>query len=162
MPREFTRSLSHRLDLMSPLPVAEAVDGEAVLENHVYLAPGGFHMTLKTDPESGAAAISLDASPTIWGVRPAADPLFVSASEAFGADAIGVILTGMGRDGAEGLRRIRVAGGKALIQDRDSSIIYGMPQAAMETAGADRVAAVRDIARAINDLCRSKKRGIGG
>jgi len=162
MPREFTRSLSHRLDLMSSLPVAEAVDGEAVLENHVYLAPGGFHMTMRNDPDSGAATISLDTSPTIWGVRPAADPLFVSASEAFGAEAIGVILTGMGRDGAEGLRRIRAAGGKAVIQDRDSSIIYGMPQAAMETAGADRVAAVRDIARAIRDLCRSKKRGIGG
>ena len=160
MPREFTRSLSHRLDLMSALPVAEAVDGEAVLENHVYLAPGGLHMTLRSD--SGAAAISLDTSPTVWGVRPAADPLFVSAAESFGADAIGVILTGMGRDGAEGLRRIRAAGGKAVIQDRDSSIIFGMPQAAMETAGADRVAAVRDIARAINDLCRSRKRGTGG
>src|SRR4030088_438787 len=113
MPREFTRSLSHRLDLMSPLPVAEAVDGEAVLENHVYLAPGGFHMTMRNDPDSGAATISLDTSPTIWGVRPAADPLFVSASEAFGANAIGVVLTGMGRDGAEGLPRIRPAGGKA-------------------------------------------------
>ena len=160
MPREFTRSLSHRLDLMSPLPVAEAVDGEAVLENHVYLAPGGFHMTVTGD--SGAATISLDTSPTIWGVRPAADPLFVSAAEAFGGDAIGVILTGMGRDGAEGLRRVRAAGGIAVIQDRDSSIIYGMPQAAMAIAGADRVAAARDIAGVIRDLCRSRKRGIGG
>jgi two-component system chemotaxis response regulator CheB len=159
MPGEFTRSLSHRLDLMSPLPVAEATDGEAVLENHVYLAPGGFHMTVTG--VSGAATISLDTSPTIWGVRPAADPLFASAADAFGANAIGVVLTGMGRDGAEGLRRIRAAGGKAVIQDRDSSIIYGMPQAAMEAAGADRVAAARDIARAIKDLCRSTKRGIG-
>jgi two-component system chemotaxis response regulator CheB len=68
----------------------------------------------------------------------------------------------MGRDGAEGLRRIRAAGGKGVIQDRDSSIIYGMPQAAMEAAGADRVAAARDIARAIKDLYRSRKGGIGG
>jgi two-component system, chemotaxis family, protein-glutamate methylesterase/glutaminase len=160
MPREFTRSLSHRLDLMSPLPVAEATDGEAVLENHVYLAPGGFHMTVTGD--AGDAKVKLDTSPTIWGVRPAADPLFVSAAEAFGAKAIGVVLTGMGRDGAEGLRRIRAAGGKAVVQDRDSSIIYGMPQAAMETAGADQVAAARDVARAIKDLCRSTRRGIGG
>jgi two-component system chemotaxis response regulator CheB len=159
MPAEFTRSLSHRLDLMSPLPVAEAIDGETVLENHVYLAPGGFHMTLAGD--SGAATISLDTSPTIWGVRPAADPLFGSAADAFGANAIGVVLTGMGRDGAEGLRRIRAEGGKAVIQDRDSSIVYGMPQAAMEAAGADRVAPARDIARVIRDLCRSKRRGIG-
>ena len=159
MPREFTRTLSHRLDLMSPLPVAEAADGEAVLENHVYLAPGGCHMTVTAD--AGTAAIHLDTSPTVWGVRPAADPLFVSVAEGFGADAIGVVLTGMGRDGAEGLRRIREAGGTAVVQDRDSSIIYGMPQAAMAIAGADRVAAARDIARVIRDLCRSKKRGIG-
>jgi two-component system chemotaxis response regulator CheB len=160
MPREFTRSLSHRLDLMSPLPVAEAVDEEPILENHVYLAPGGFHMTVTGD--SGAATIKLDTSPTIWGVRPAADPLFAAAADVFGADAIGVILTGMGRDGAEGLRRIRAAGGRAIIQDRDSSIIYGMPQAAMEAAGADRVVSARDMARAIKDLCRSRKRAIGG
>jgi two-component system chemotaxis response regulator CheB len=159
MPREFTRSLSHRLDLMSPLPVAEAVEREPVLENHVYLAPGGFHMTVTSD--SGTATIHLDTSPTIWGVRPAADPLFVSVAETFGGDAIGVVLTGMGRDGAEGLRRIREAGGSAVIQDRESSIIYGMPQAAMAAAGADRVAAARDIARVIRDLCRSRKRGIG-
>ncbi len=160
MPREFTRSLSHRLDLMSPLPVAEATDGEAVLENHVYLAPGGFHM--RVTGGLPAATISLDTSPNVWGVRPAADPLFISAADAFGVNAIGVVLTGMGRDGAEGLRRIRAAGGKAVVQDRDSSIIYGMPLAAMETAGADRVVAVGDMARAIRDLCRSTKRGIGG
>jgi two-component system chemotaxis response regulator CheB len=160
MPREFTRSLSHRLDLMSPLPVAEATDGEAVLENHVYLAPGGFHMTVTGN--SGAATITLDTSPTVWGVRPAADPLFASAADTFGANAIGVILTGMGRDGAEGLRLIRAAGGKAVIQDRESSIIYGMPQAAMETAGADRVVAANEMARVIRDLCRATKRGIGG
>jgi two-component system, chemotaxis family, protein-glutamate methylesterase/glutaminase len=158
MPREFTRSLSHRLDLMSPLPVAEATDGETVLENHVYLAPGGFHMTVIGG--SAAATIGLDTSPTIWGVRPAADPLFASAAEVFGVSAIGVILTGMGRDGAEGLRLIRAAGGRAVVQDRESSIIYGMPQAAMEMAGADRVVAAADMARAIKDLCRTTKRGI--
>ncbi len=159
MPREFTRSLSHRLDLMSPLPVAEAVDGEPVLEDHVYVAPGGFHMTVAGDRAS--ATIQLDTSPTLWGVRPAADRLFVSVAEVFGENVVGVILTGMGRDGAEGLRRIRATGGAAVVQDRDSSIIYGMPQAAMAIAGADRVAPAREIARAVGDLCRKKKRGIG-
>jgi two-component system chemotaxis response regulator CheB len=159
MPGEFTRTLSHRLDLMSPLPVAEAVDGEAVLENHVYIAPGGFHMTVRG--VAGSSTIHLDTSATIWGVRPAADPLFESAAEIFGSAAIGVILTGMGRDGAEGLRRIRAAGGTAVLQDRDSSIIYGMPQAALAIAGADQIAPARDIARVIKDLCRSKKRGVG-
>jgi two-component system chemotaxis response regulator CheB len=160
MPREFTRTLSHRLDVMSRLAVSEAKDSEPVRENHAYVAPGGYHMRL--DGEPGNATIRLDTSPTVWGVRPAADPLFASAAEIFGAAAIGVVLTGMGRDGADGLRQIREAGGKAVVQDRDSSIIYGMPQAALASAGADHVAAAQDIAGVIRDLCRTHKRGIGG
>jgi two-component system chemotaxis response regulator CheB len=117
---------------------------------------------MRVDGETGDGTIRLDTSATIWGVRPAADPLFASVAELFGASAIGVILTGMGRDGAEGLRKIRDAGGVGVVQDRDSSIIYGMPRAALALAGADHVAAVRDMPRLIRDLCRAKKRGIGG
>jgi two-component system, chemotaxis family, protein-glutamate methylesterase/glutaminase len=145
---------------MSHLPVAEATDGEPVLENHVYLAPGGFHMTVTGGP--GDSAVRLDTSPTVWGVRPAADPLFASVAESFGDAVIGVVLTGMGRDGAEGLRRIRAAGGTAVIQDEESSIVYGMPQAALELAGADRVVGVHDLARVLRNICRSRRRGIGG
>jgi two-component system chemotaxis response regulator CheB len=159
MPKEFTRTLAHRLDLMSPLPVVEGTHGEVVLENHVYLAPGGFHMTI--EGVTGSATLTLDTSPTVWGVRPAADPLFASVADIFGREAIGVVLTGMGRDGADGLRRIRAAGGLAVLQDRDSSIVYGMPQAALEIAGADRVASVRELARVIRELCVAKHRGIG-
>lgn len=151
MPREFTRSLAQRLNLLSPLRVAEAVDGEPVMENRVYMAPGGYHMTLTG--VAGASAIHLDNSPTIWGVRPAADPLFASVAEIFGNAAIGVILTGMGRDGAEGMHRIRAAGGLSVIQDRASSIIYGMPQAALAAAGADRIAPALGIANVIRELC---------
>jgi two-component system chemotaxis response regulator CheB len=160
MPGEFTRTLSHRLDAMSPLPVREAEHGEELRENQVYLAPGGFHM--RVAGEAGNAVIHLDTGPTIWGVRPAADPLFISVAEVFGAAAVGVILTGMGRDGAEGLRCIRDAGGLGVVQDKDSSIIYGMPQAALAHAGADRVAAAQEMPRAIRELCRTKRRTIGG
>ncbi|MEO8910992.1 MAG: chemotaxis-specific protein-glutamate methyltransferase CheB [Gemmatimonadaceae bacterium] len=160
MPREFTRTLARRLDLMSHLPVAEAIDGETLLENHVYLAPGGFHLTVTGEP--GSATVRLDSLPTIWGVRPAADPLFASVADTFGDAAIGVVLTGMGRDGAEGLRRVRAAGGTAVVQDQDSSIVYGMPLAALQLAGADKIAGVHELARIIRNICRSRMRGIGG
>lgn len=155
MPREFTRTLSHHLAAMSRLPVSEAEDGEPIRENHVYLAPGGFHMRAGRDAVD--ATIRLDTTATVWGVRPAADPLFTSVAALFGPAAIGVILTGMGRDGAEGLRQIRDAGGTAVIQDRDSSIIYGMPQAALTLAGADRVAAAQEMAGVIAELCAAKR-----
>jgi two-component system chemotaxis response regulator CheB len=160
MPGEFTKLLAERLDTISVLWVAEAMDGKLLRENRVYLAPGGSHMTLSGEP--GNVSIRLDTSPTMWGVRPAADPLFFSVADMFGRSAIGVVLTGMGRDGAEGLRRIRGAGGTAIVQDRESSIIYGMPQAALAAAGADRIASVNEIAPLIRDLCVRMTGGIGG
>jgi two-component system, chemotaxis family, protein-glutamate methylesterase/glutaminase len=159
MPREFTKLLAARLDMISTLWVGEAINGKELLENRVYVAPGGLHLTL--GGESGNASIRLDNSPAIWGVRPAADPLFFSVADIFGRSAVGVVLTGMGRDGAEGLRRIRAAGGKAIVQDRESSVIYGMPQAALAAAGADRIAPVSEIAPLISDLCAARSREIG-
>jgi two-component system chemotaxis response regulator CheB len=151
MPRDFTRSLAHRLDLLSPMVVREAEDGEPVLENRVYVAPGGYHLILTGSP--GAGQLRLDTSAAIWGVRPAADPLFASIADTFGSAAIGIVLTGMGRDGAEGLRKIRGAGGRGVIQDRESSIIYGMPQAALALAGADHISAASQMAQLILTLC---------
>ncbi len=148
MPAGFTRSLAARLASMSHLPVTEATDSERVAANHVYLAPGGRHMSVVSDLHGGHR-IRLDDGPTIWGVRPAADLLFSSVSRSFGSRIVGVVLTGMGRDGAEGLRAIREAGGAAVVQDRSTSTIFGMPQEAFKTAGADRVAALTDVAKAI-------------
>jgi two-component system chemotaxis response regulator CheB len=86
--------------------VAEAIEGKLLRENRVYVAPGGYHMTVTGGP--GNATIQLDNNTApMWGVRPAADPLFFSVAGTFGAAAVGVVLTGMDRDGAEGLKRIR-------------------------------------------------------
>ena len=147
MPAGFTKSLAQRLHALSKLPVSEAEAGEPILSDRVYLAPGGRHMSV-TGPV-GAATIALDDSAPIWGVRPSADPLFRSVAERFRADAIAVVLTGMGRDGADGTRAIRANGGRAVLQDRATSTIFGMPNAALQTAGADRVAALGEIAPAI-------------
>ena len=155
MPRGFTASLAQRLDSMSGLPVAEARHGEPVRHGRAYLAPGGVHMRVVRG-ELGVT-ISLDSTPPIWGVRPAADPLFRSAVRAFAPDIIGVVLTGMGRDGADGLRVIRESGGAAVVQDRDTSIIYGMPQAALAAAGADRVLPLGQIAGAIAQLVDQRR-----
>jgi two-component system chemotaxis response regulator CheB len=150
MPAGFTKSLAQRLDTVSPIRIDEAEDGEPVVHGRVYLAPGGFHMTVRDNGEG--PAIALDTSPSVWGVRPAADLLFRSAAALFGASTVAVVLTGMGRDGAEGTRVVREAGGLALIQDRESATIFGMPQAAIQCAGADRVASLQDIGTVIAEF----------
>ena len=156
MPHEFTKLLASRLDAMSQLWVGEAISGKTLRENRVYIAPGGQHMRIRGPV--GNATIHLDNSPPMWGVRPAADPLFFSVAETFGSAAIGIVLTGMGRDGAEGLKRIRDAGGGAVVQDRESSVIYGMPQAALAAAGADCVVTAEEMAPAIVELLSTKMR----
>jgi two-component system chemotaxis response regulator CheB len=158
MPAGFTKSLAQRLNGMSAIRIDEAEAGEPVRHGRVYVAPGGFHMTVaearhsERGVETSRPTIALDTSPPLWGVRPAADRLFHSAAAVFGASTVAVVLTGMGRDGADGTRSIRQAGGRALVQDRDTATIFGMPHAALQHAGADRVVALDDIGPAIGDM----------
>lgn len=150
MPAGFTKSFAQRLDTMSPLRIDEAEDGEPIVHGRGYVAPGGFHMSVVDD--GTGPRIALDNSPPVWGVRPAADVLFRSAATTFGAGTLGVVLTGMGRDGAEGGRAIRTAGGRLIVQDRESAAIYGMPHAARELAGADRVVSLSEMGANITEL----------
>lgn len=150
MPAGFTKSLAERLNQMSDVTVHEAADGAVLRPGLVFVAPGGRHLQL--EPGVDGVVCRLDDTPTVWGVRPAADVLFRSAARLYGASVLGVVLTGMGRDGAEGLARIREAGGMGIVQDQATSTIWGMPHAALDTAGADAVLPLSAIGPAIARL----------
>ncbi len=155
MPPEFLFSLASRLTQIGRIPVKVASQNEPILGGRMYLAPGNRHMTVTM--QNDAAVLRIEDGPAICGVRPSADPLFSSAATFFGERLVGVVLTGMGHDGAEGLRSVRSAGGGAIVQDRASSIIYGMPRAALASAGADRVVAPRLVGSAVSDLLSMKR-----
>lgn len=158
MPEGFTASLARRLNGLSALRVCEARDGELLRPDVVYIAPGGSHMRVL--PTVDGPRLTLDQSAAVWGVRPAADPLFTSAVEVFGHRCVGVVLTGMGRDGAEGMRRVRAAGGRALVQDPAQAVIPGMPDAALRHAGADAIVSLGDAATAVAEAVRRVERGV--
>ncbi|MFQ6689770.1 chemotaxis response regulator protein-glutamate methylesterase, partial [Bordetella pertussis] len=152
----FTRSFAQRLDALCAVTVREASDGERVLPGHVYLAPGGeTHMRLG---RSGANyVIGLQASEPVNRHRPSVDVLFHSAAEAAGGNAIGVILTGMGKDGAAGLLAMKRAGARTMAQDEASCVVFGMPREAIALGAADEVVPLADISERI--LTRLGDRG---
>lgn len=145
MPPNFTASLAQRLADMSVLPVLEAQDGEALRADHVYVAPGGLHLLCARAQET--IVVDLRRDPPLHGVRPAADRTFMSVASHFGPRTLGIVLTGMGRDGAEGLRMVRAVGGWTAAQDEASSVIYGMPRLAAPHA--DRILPLDRVADAI-------------
>lgn len=150
MPAGFTAGFAGRLHAISRLAVQEAMHGEPLQAGHVYVAPGGFHLRVGGTPRT--PSVLLDPEPSEWGVRPAADRLFKSAAQCYGAACLGVVLTGMGRDGADGLLAIRQSGGLAVVQERTSCVIPAMPDAALRVAGADEVVTLCDMHGAIERL----------
>jgi two-component system, chemotaxis family, protein-glutamate methylesterase/glutaminase len=144
IPRGFTKSLAERLDARSAIPVREARDGEAVVPGHVLLAPAGIHM--KVARRRDAVEVVLDEEPRDALHRPSADVLMASAAKAYGPLSLGVVLTGMGSDGTEGLRAIREKGGLTLAEAEETCVIYGMPKAAIDAGVVHRVVPLERVA----------------
>ncbi len=145
MPEGFTKSFAARLDSLSKVSVKEAVHGERVLPGHAYLAPGHSHLLLK---RSGANYVTeLSQGPPVNRHRPSVDVLFRSAANCAGKNALGVILTGMGKDGAAGMLEMKQAGAWNVAQDEASCVVFGMPKEAIATGGVDEVLPLREIPR---------------
>lgn len=153
MPAGFTKAFAERLNGASKLKVIEAYEGVAVEKNVVYVAPGGYHMIIGADKK-----IHLNDGPPIWGVKPAVDKLFISASAVFSSHLLSVILTGMGRDGAAGTIEIKNSGGITISEDESTCTIYGMPKAAYETGKVDMVLPLHNIAAEIENLVSNSRR----
>ena len=147
MPMGFTKAFADRLNLNSKLKVVEAQNGDCVEKNVVYIAPGGFHMEVGSDKR-----IHLNTDPTLWGVRPAVDKLFISATKVYGSKLLSVILTGMGRDGADGTVAVKENGGTTMAEHASTCIIYGMPKAAFESGKVDDVVLLDNMAQEITKV----------
>jgi two-component system chemotaxis response regulator CheB len=144
MPAGFTRSLADRLGQRSAVPVREAEDGEVVPRGSVLIAPGGIHMKVRR--RGGQARVWLDEEPRSALHRPSVDVLMAAVAHTYGARCMGVVLTGMGTDGVEGLRAIREAGGRTLAESQETCVIYGMPKAALEAGVVERAVPLPRVA----------------
>lgn len=155
MPQTFTKSFAERLDRLSPAQVSEAKEGDALETGRVYLAPGG-PAHLEVVPGARGLRCRLRPGDTVSGHRPSIDVLFSSVAKVAGARAVGVILTGMGRDGADGLLAMRRAGARTLGQDAGSCIVYGMPKVAFELGAVEKQVSLGSISNELISLTRSK------
>jgi two-component system, chemotaxis family, protein-glutamate methylesterase/glutaminase len=145
MPESFTNSFARRLDSLSEVSVKEAMDGDPVLRGHVLIAPGGKHLMLER--QGARYHVAVREGPLVSRHRPSVDVLFRSAARAAGSNAVGIIMTGMGDDGARGLLEMKQAGARTFAQDEATSIVFGMPKEAIARGAADKVVALGQIAR---------------
>jgi two-component system chemotaxis response regulator CheB len=151
MPENFTAAFSKRLDSICQVTVKEARDNDTVLRGQALIAPGNKHMLLK---RSGARYyVEVKDGPLVRRHRPSVDVLFRSGARYAGKNAVGVIMTGMGDDGAEGMREMKESGAYTIAQDEASCVVFGMPQEAIKLGGVDRVLPLDDIAREVLRVC---------
>ncbi len=147
MPPHFTRSLAERLDAKSALHVAEAEDGMPVEPGRVLIAAGGRHLVFRSGARGMIARTPEEPTDTLH--RPSVDVMFASANERYGGRVLGLVMTGMGKDGLEGARAIKESGGRIVAQDEETSVVYGMPRAVAEANLADCVLPMSDLADAL-------------
>jgi two-component system chemotaxis response regulator CheB len=144
MPEKFTKSYADRLDRACQIQVREAVHGDRILPGHALIAPGNFHM--KAVRHGAQYAVEIEQTEPVNRHRPAVDVLFRSCADQLGCNAVGVILTGMGADGADGLVAMRRAGARTIAQDEASCVVFGMPKEAIARGGAEEVRPLHQIA----------------
>lgn len=147
MPQGFTRQFADRLNELSEARVKEAEEGELIVNGTVYIAPGGIHMALER--KGANLFVKLVDSERVHFQKPAVDILFESVAAQAGKNALGVLLTGMGKDGAAGLMRMKEEGARTIAQDEASSVVWGMPRAAVEAGAAERVLDLKEIPPAL-------------
>jgi len=154
MPEHFTRAFADRLNQVCAIKVKEAEDGSTVVPGKALIAPGNYHMLLR---RSGAMYyVQVKSGPLVSRHRPSADVLFKSVARYAGRNAIGVIMTGMGRDGAQGLKEMKDNGASTIAQDEESCVVFGMPKVAIELGAADTVAPLEKIPEYILKLSQSQ------
>jgi len=152
MPVAFTAAFAWRLDGDVVMTVCEAHDGQQILPGHVYIAPGGLHLLVVRD--GTRYVCQLHDGPPVNRHKPSVDVLFRSVAQHVGPNAIDVLLTGMGDDGARGLRELRDAGVHTLVQDEATSVVWGMPGAAVKLDAADEILPLERIADTLVTLVR--------
>ncbi len=145
MPEQFTRAFAKRLDGLCEVSVKEAQDGDTVMRGHVLIAPGGRHTLLQR--QGARYLVSVREGPLVSRHRPSVDVLFRSAASSAGSNAVGIIMTGMGDDGARGLLEMKQAGARTFAQDEATCVVFGMPKEAITRDAADKVVPLGAIAR---------------
>ena len=159
IPAEFSGPFARRMDSLCALSVCEAIDGQQVLPGHAYIAPGGRHLLVR---RSGARYLcSLSDGPPVNRHRPSVDVLFRSVAQSAGLNAIGILLTGMGDDGAQGLKEMREAGASTLAQDEASSVVWGMPGRAWAIGAAQALLPLGAVAAGILERASQRQGGRG-